>query len=60
MIAQGAEGVLNSDSWIELMNKKKYFTWNKSTSNEFFDGTMMVKLNIDTCNLETKLTIQML
>ena len=60
MIAQGVEGIIDSDSWTELMNKKKHFTWYTSTGDEYFDRAMMVKLCMDTCNPETKVTIQML
>ena len=60
MIAQGVEGIIDSDSWTELMNKKRHFTWCTSTGDEFFDGAMMVKLSMDACDPETKVTIQML
>ena len=34
MIAQGIEGIIDSNSWTELMNKKKYFTWHAASGDE--------------------------
>ena len=42
------------------MTRKKYFTWYTTMGEDFYDRVMMSYLLMDTCNSETKVSIQVL
>ena len=60
MIAREIEGIINSNSWTQLMIRKKHFTWYTTMGEDFYDRVMMSYLLMDTCNPETKVSIQVL
>ena len=60
MIVQALEGILVPESWIQLMIQKKVFIQYTSTGNEYLDGVIMVKVLIDYCNPDTKVSIHIL